>query len=64
LRQFTARSPHLDGKEHLMRKLKLDVGSLKVETFDAVEAFPAAPMAVEGQTFTTYGGWFCEIACP
>ena len=47
-----------------MRKLKLDVGSLKVETFDAVKDSPVAPKAVEAQTFTTYGGWFCEIACP
>lgn len=46
-----------------MPKLKLDVGSLKVETFDAVEDSPAA-RAVERQTFTTYGPWFCEIACP
>ena len=48
-----------------MRKLKLDVESLTVQTFDTVDDSALTRGTIEGResVVTTEGPWYCPYAC-
>ena len=48
-----------------MRKLKLDVESLNVQTFETADDEAATRGTIKGRDLEdTTGPWFCPYACP